>query len=188
MIPGFNQSGALPPYLGPSPTLPAAMAPYHSTMLELVTQLGATPERKALLMGLLDYRAEVRAAGFTNGFQWIAGSFLEECEVQRRRPPSDIDLVTFTKRLDGLSSAEWKNFVVTNPQVFDLLTVKNKYKCDAYFEDLTIRPEVLVSRARYWFGLFSHQRDTFLWKGLLQVPLSDDVDARRLIGGSANAP
>jgi hypothetical protein len=188
MIPAFNQSGVLPPFLPQcSPTMPAAMAPYRATMEQVITKFGSTSERKVLLMGLLDYRAEMRAAGFVDGFQWIDGSFIEDCEAHRRRPPSDIDVVTFSRRLSGHSSTDWDNFVATNPQIFDPLTVKNKYNCDAYFVDLTRRPEFLVSSARYWFGIFSHQRDTFLWKGLLEVPLGDDIAARQLIGGSGNA-
>ena len=157
-------------------------------MLELVERYGGTPERKAILTGLLDFRAAIRAAGFSNGFQWINGSFIEDCEATRHRSPNDIDIVTFSRRLSGYAPAEWRRFVIANPQLFNPALVKQTFKCDAYFEDLTVPPEAIVSKTRYWFGLFSHQRDTFLWKGLLVDPLTDnDLAARQLLGDDSHA-
>lgn len=190
MIPGFNQSGVLPPFLpNSSPTVPADMSPYKATMLELAQRYGNTPERRVILTGLLDFRDAMRAAGFNNGFQWINGSFVEDCERIRNRPPDDIDVVTFSRRLGGYNSDQWRLFVRTNPQLFNPGIVKLTYKCDAYFEDLDLPAEAIVSKSRYWFGLFSHQRDTSLWKGLLEIPLVDnDIAARQLIGGGSSAP
>ena len=56
---------------------------------------------------------------------------------------------------------------------------KTVFMCDAYFVDLLKPPELLVDDTRYWFGLFSHQRETALWKGMLQVPLCSDDDAAK---------
>ncbi|WP_442891816.1 DUF6932 family protein [Dissulfurispira sp.] len=53
---------------------------------------------------------------------------------------------------------------------------KKIYLCDAYFVDMTSHPGFLINQTAYWFGLFSHQRDTFLWKGMLQVSLGDDKE------------
>ena len=37
----------------------------------------------------------------------------------------------------------------------------------------------------YWYGLFSHQRETFLWKGLLRIELmSDDEQALELLNAA----
>ena len=48
-------------------------------------------------------------------------------------------------------------------------------------------PAYLIDQTKYWFGLFSHQRDTFLWKGMLEIPLTDDTDVAALFGaGGAN--
>jgi hypothetical protein len=38
----------------------------------------------------------------------------------------------------------------------------------------------VVDDTRYWLGLFSHQRDTLLWKGILKVAMADDNDGAAL--------
>lgn len=60
---------------------------------------------------------------------------------------------------------------------------KRLHNCDAYFVDMgRVRPHLLVDHTRYWFGLFSHQRATALWKGMVQVPLiSDDIQAQIML-------
>ena len=79
MIPSFNQSGVLPPFLPHGgPTHSSSMAPYRSSLLEIAQALCSSPERRDILLGLIDYRDNLRAAGITQGFQWVAGSFLEE--------------------------------------------------------------------------------------------------------------
>ncbi len=77
--------------------------------------------------------------------------------------------------------ATWRAFAVGTPELFDPRVTKKRYLCDAYFVDLDKRSEVIVDDTRYWFGLFSHQRDTSLWKGMLKIPLcSDDAEASAL--------
>lgn len=190
MIPSINNSGVLPPFMpGDEPTNSAAMAPYKASITELATEFASTPERIAILTGLLDFRLEMRSAGISEGFQWIDGSFLEDCEKLRGRPPNDVDLVTFARRPHHhQQQAEWQTFIQTNRKLFDRKAIKATYFCDAFFVDLFLPPEAIVSRSRYWFGLLSHQRSTYLWKGLIEVPLIDDDDsARALLGGSPNA-
>jgi hypothetical protein len=58
--------------------------------------------------------------------------------------------------------------------------MKQKFNLDAFFIDMNGSREVLVSYSRYLLQLFSHQRETFLWKGMLQVRLED-------VGGDAAA-
>ena len=131
----------------------------------------------------------MRNAGIEQGFQWIDGSFLEDCERNRGRPPNDVDLVTFARRPDQYNQdAKWRVFVEANDDLFNRKKVKETYRCDAFYVDLFLPPEAVVSRTRYWFGLFSHQRSSYLWKGLIEVPLVDDDDgARALLGGGPNA-
>lgn len=151
-------------------------------MSEVATRFGGSETRRAILRGLLEYRAAVRAAGFVRGFQWLDGSFLEDVELVRRRPPADVDLVTFAQRPKNYSDAEWREFVSLHASLFDPQEAKSRYRCDAYFVDLSLKPELLVSYTRYWFGLFSHQRATNLWKGMLEVPLdSDDLVAQGML-------
>jgi hypothetical protein len=146
-------------------------------MGELVARFGGSPERKAILMGLLAYRQTLRDRGLHEGFQWIDGSFVENVEVGRGRPPADVDVVTFARRPAAMKDdAPWRTFVMGSPELFDPRVTKKRYLCDAYFVDLDKRSEIVVEDTRYWFGLFSHQRDTSLWKGMLKVPLCSDDD------------
>lgn len=132
----------------------------------------------------------MKQTGIIDGFQWIDGSFFEDCESIQNRPPRDMDVVTFGHRPNGFtSSQDWLAFMNANLHLFSRSIAKGKYKCDAFFVDLSLPAETLVSRARYWFGLFSHQRITYVWKGLVQVSLSEDeAGAMHLINGGSNAP
>ncbi len=177
MIPKMNPSSVLPPFLGEEPgASAAAMSPYPSTMLEVAQRFATSPERIAIFRGLLSYREAVRELGLTEGYQWFDGSYVEDVETHRGRPPGDIDIVTFTPIPGTLT--EKRAMVNANLPIFHSKMAKDTYHCEAFFVDLTIPALSLVDRTRYYFGLFSHQRETFQWKGMLQVPLiSDDAAA-----------
>lgn len=176
MLPSFNASGVLPPFLGDGPGERQTASPYKASMSELVVQFGYTPERRRILRGLLDFRQALRAVAIVTGFQIIDGSFLEDCERTRSRPPSDIDLVTFSHL--PVPSQEAAAFLGEHIALFDQAAVKGAYSCDAYFVDLAKDARYVVQDTMYWYGLFSHQRDTFMWKGLITIPLlSDDAQA-----------
>ena len=150
-------------------------------MTTIVSRFGTTQERVNILEGLLKYRQALAAAGITNGIQWLDGSFVENVEQNRSRAPIDIDVVTLASRpvLHGVS---WSEFVHANRHLFDPTQTKQAFKCDAYYIDLSLSPDWVVQQTCYWFGLFTHQRETFLWKGMLSVPLlSDDDDAARIL-------
>lgn len=176
MIPSHNESGVLPPFLGDNPAARAAMAPYHVSLLEVVNRFATSQDRINILTGFIAYRDALRKFGFLNGFQWVNGSFLEDVETKLHRSPNDIDIVTFSYRPAGYEDAtSWMNLVGSRPDLFDPDETKNNFLCDAYFVDLSLgKPAYLVDQTKYWFGLFSHQRDTFLWKGMLEIPLTDD--------------
>ena len=184
MIPSFGSSGVLPPFVGGSPAEAAGVSPYSATMVEVVELLGTTPARVELCRGLLKLRKGLRAIGIDQGVQWINGSFCEDVEVTRGRPPNDIDLVTLLARPDKYQDdAAWKGLVAANLHLFDSKIAKAKFRCDAYFIDLHNRADFTISQITYWFGLFTHQRATHLWKGILQVPLqSDDEIAEEVLG------
>jgi len=41
-----------------------------------------------------------------------------------------------------------------------------------------------VKDTSYWYGLFSHQRETAVWKGMIELPLaSDDEAAVKILEG-----
>lgn len=98
MIPPLTSNGYLPPYLGGNATTSAGMAPYKTTVLELATTFATTPDRREAFNGLLELREMLRSEGIDQGFQWIDGSYVENCEAIRGRPPDDIDVVTFFRR------------------------------------------------------------------------------------------
>ena len=193
MIPDLNQSGVLPPFVVSSggPTNPSGMAPYKTSITEFVERYAFSKDRIAILQGLLAFRKELRKLGITNGFQWVDGSFVEDVEKNRGRSPNDIDLITFAMRPEGLGSEEeWRKLVTDNQGLFVPQDAKSNYSCDAYFVDLNLNPFHIVNQTRYWFGLFSHQRDTSLWKGMVEIPIiCDDDEASKLLEsvGGTNA-
>ncbi|MGP8292522.1 DUF6932 family protein, partial [Vreelandella zhanjiangensis] len=187
LIPNFEESGVLPPFIGDGPTKPANQAPYKVTLEAFVEHFATSEERVGILIGFLQYRTNLKGAGVTDGFQWLDGSFVENVEKTRGRAPNDIDLVTFAHRPNGYSSNDWKGFVQANLSLFSPKMAKASYKCDAYFVDLNLPPKAVVSHTKYWFGLFSHQRETSLWKGMIELELSYDegpVLQKLLNGGS----
>lgn len=119
----------------------------------------------------------MRRSGIPGGFQWIDGSFLEDAETVRGRPPADIDLVTFASMPPGITARDFHN---RHADLFDPRLTRPRFGCDAYFVDLGLgarRPDLLVMQSRYWYGLFSHQRASGLWKGMLQIDLYSDDEA-----------
>ncbi|MCJ2068488.1 hypothetical protein MKK75_06650 [Methylobacterium sp. J-030] len=180
MIPAFNLSRVLPPYIGADATDYDGKSPFETTAAELVNRFATSDERALILEGFLDYRDELRRVGIVDGFQWIAGSFCEEVETIRGRPPNDVDVVTFGRR--PVPEAQWVAFFNANRQVFSPVITKQRFKADAYYVDLDNEPDVIVDDTVYWSGLFSHQRNSHLWKGMLKIPLaSDDAAARALL-------
>jgi hypothetical protein len=179
MIPPFNHSGVLPPYVGASPAVPAGLSPYDASIREMAEALATSAERAAILRGLIELRAQLRALGITTGYQWCAGSFCEDVERTQGRSPRDIDVVTFFVRpIHQNDNAAWTAFVAANSVIFDAGLAKAAFRCDAYFVDASIPLPTMISQVTYWHGLLGHQRSSQMWKGMLRLPLiSDDADA-----------
>lgn len=182
MFPSFNASGVIPPFHGDDPSQRGGGSPYKTDLATVAERLAQNQERKEIFKGLLRYRAALRAVGVSAGFQLLDGSFTEDCESTRGRPPSDIDLVTFA--FLPVLPDEVSAFVTANQTLFVPELIKEQYKCDAYFVDLAKDSRLVVDDTLYWYGLFSHQRETYLWKGMLRVPLiaDDDLVATMLEG------
>lgn len=180
MIPAFNDGGVLPPFVGGDATgeLQLPRSPYPASMEVLVERFATSAERAAIIKGLIGLRAGLRAAGLIQGLQWIDGSFVEACETIKGRPPGDVDVVNLVRRPNGVADDQaWLTFLTANHQLFDPQAAKAAFNCDAYFIDLDGDAGNVVEQAAYWFGLFSHQRDTFRWKGLVQLELEEDDTA-----------
>lgn len=178
-IPDFDANLVIPPHLG-SPASPADLSPYRCTTLELCEKFSTTPDRCAILLGLLDFRQSLQSAGFLAGFQWLDGSFLEHVERREGRPPADLDIVTFY----WWSTGENQNTEVLKrcPILRDRRAIKQSFKLDHFFVDIQCDPQLTVESTRYWAGLFSHRRDG-VWKGMLRIELNtaDVDDSARMI-------
>ena len=124
--------------------------------------------------------------GFTDGFQWLAGSFLEHIEALERRHPRDMDVITFCRRpMLYRDHHTWESFAKQDFELFWPTNTKATHRCDSNFIDLDTPSDNIVSQTRYWLGLFSHRRSG-VWKGMLQVPSGlsqDDDDALALLNG-----
>jgi hypothetical protein len=174
MIPAFSSSNVLPPFIS-SPANNRDISPYESSLIEFIDRFATSANRIKIIHGLLEYRVNMKTKGITNGFQWIDGSFVENVEITRKRSPGDIDIVTFAFRpLHLMNSTDWNNFQGKCPDIFKSSLTKVNYLCDAYYIDLNANPLLIVDYTRYWYGLFSHQKVTALWKGMVQIPLSED--------------
>lgn len=185
-IPSFNLSGVIPPYQGVSPAGPSlGMAPYRTTVDEFVPRFSTSADRVAILQGFLRFRQRLRGLGL-EGWHWLDGSFLENIELLEGRAPRDIDVVTFSFRPPSVrDQSVWVQFVGQNQEVFNPDQAKANFRCDARFVELDHGPYEVVSQSRYWYGLFSHQRTTEVWKGMLEIalpPADVDVQARAVLG------
>jgi len=189
-VPPFDVRGLLPPFVGADATT-QERSPYPATMVDIVAQLGTTPQRRQLLRNLIAYRALLASDGYQSGIQFIDGSFVENIEGSANRPPSDIDVFSILNAPQKYLSdqATWasigRNFWQT--EIADRNKNKQRFSLDTYallYEEL--QPVGLIRNVIYWYGLFSHQRDTFAWKGFVVLtldPAGDQVALAQL--GSA---
>lgn len=193
-IPTWNPEGLIPPVDASNP-VSSNRSPYRVSLPDLVLRFSTTPERISILGGFLDYRAALHAAGVIEGFQWIDGSFTEEIERIGSRAPNDMDLVTFFKLPLGV--ADQSALVPRDPSIFPAghttgatkLALKTRFRVDAYLVPIPSqaahlsRIDRVVERSCYWYGMWSHQRNTQRWKGYLEIDLdpADDAQARSLL-------
>lgn len=168
-VPDWNARGVLPPCDLRSP-ISGDRSPYEVSLVHVITRFADTPARRAILKGLLDYRAALHQLGLTSGFQWLDGSFTEHVEVIEQRAPNDIDVVSFVHR---------PLYPLRNPLpkvLADHEYVKQQYRVDGYFVELeTLSPRQLVQQASYWYSMWSHRRDDE-WKGYLELNLDPQED------------
>ncbi len=179
-IPAWNSAGVLPPIRPNAPGSSPDRSPYAVELAVLFDRFATSPERMAILDGLLRFRADLHAAGITSGFQWLDGSFLEQVELLEGRAPRDMDVVTFLELPQGLDQ---RSLVQQHGSLFDQKHVKATYAMDAYFAVLgQPTDQWQVKNIAYWYSLWSHRRDG-LWKGFVQVDLdpSQDGDARAIL-------
>lgn len=180
-IPPFDSiSSVLPPHLG-NPALGTHHSPYECTVLELCQRFAVSPRRLEILHGYLALREQLFSLSIS-GFQWLDGSFVEDVETHSGRPPGDIDVVTFTS--NPSTKTEMNTLLAANRWLIDRAGIKATHHVDHFIVPLGIDPRLLINLSRYWYGLFSHRRDS-TWKGMLSVELSDpaeDAAAKAFLG------
>jgi len=174
MIPPWNTSSVLPPVRPGHPgSSRAVRSPYAVSLSQVVERFASSPERIAILHGLLAYREALGQRGIGEGFQWLDGSFMENKEALESAPPNDVDVVTFFPVPKGETQETLLPRIV---DLFDITRTKAQYHVDAY-------PCILdgsmkcanVKDVSYWYSMWSHRRNG-LWKGFLEVRLSQTED------------
>lgn len=171
-IPDFDHNGVLPPHIGNPAASPSDLSPYSVTTLEICQRWGMSKEREEILAGLIELRAALRQVNITTGFQWLDGSFLEDCESVRGSRPKDIDVVTYYYH-QALPSPLPPIF----PTLVNRVATKAKFRVDHILVCLNWPPETLIDQCKYWFGLFTHRKADQVWKGMLRIELGDDSAA-----------
>ena len=131
VIPDWNSKAVIPivrPVRPEERALPENRSPFEATMTQVVERFALTPQRAGLIHNLIEYRKALYAAGITDGFQWIDGSFVEHVET-RPRPgqaprPHDIDIVTFY-HLPGQQTPE-------TIELFSASATSRRFNVDGY--------------------------------------------------------
>lgn len=170
-IPIWNSMGVIPPIDIADPTS-HVRSPYEMDIVRFVSMFAVSPQRMKILKGFVMYRIALSKVGLVNGFQWVDGSFTENIELIEKRPPNDVDVVTFFHLNDGDTDDA---IIERNPFIFDHDIVKKDFLVDSYFEGLDAPGRYLVERTVYWYSMWAHKRD-LSWKGFIQIPLNPQLD------------
>ena len=171
----WNASGLLPPIAPGEHPAGWNRSPYLTTLAEVADFFVTTNARLNIFRGFVNYRKALHDIGICKGFQWLNGSFVEQVEMTRHKPPNDSDVVTFAYLpQDCKNQSDLYN---KNPNLFDRAIAKAKFQVDGYMMVLgDLMTAEAVRRIAYWYSLWSHQRDTYAWKGFIQLDLSLDTD------------
>jgi hypothetical protein len=123
--------------------------------------------------------------GYSQGLQFIDGSFVENIEIREGRDPGDIDVFSFLVRPDryrtdptlwrAVGFAEWVS------EIADCDQNKKRFGLDTYAIAVDqASPLGVITETIYWYSLFGHKKITHDWKGFVQVGLNlaDDAAAR----------
>lgn len=176
-IPPFGPSGVLPEFDRSNPG-GDDRSPYDASIVELVQRFATTLERKELLAKLIAYRQLLASGGYVAGYQFINGSFVENVELIRGRPPGDIDVVSFLEipqiYQSDLNVWAATGFPFWRDEVADRPKNKGRFSLDTFAIPLS---SAGYRNFTYWHGLFSHQRDTFAGKGYIVIPIDARADS-----------
>jgi len=174
-IPAWTALGLLPP-IDPNQPTSTERSPYPVSLKDVVMRFSTSPERKAIMQGFLGYRAALHGLGYTSGFQWLDGSFMEEVEIIEKRAPRDIDVVTFVH--DPVDTG--RTLTEDDFANLDHDMTKTAFKIDSYFVELDqLPPREITTWSAYWYSMWSHRRNQ-AWKGFLQIELEPTEDAEAM--------
>lgn len=171
----WNIHGVVPPIAPDQPGNSVNRSPYKIGICNFIENYATSLERINILEGFLDFRDHMYNIGLSSGFQWVNGSFTENIEALDQRPPNDIDVVNFVNMMKTIP--DYPDWVSQNEEFFNAANTKENYKVDAYFVDLDLGFNFNTAQAcSYWYSMWSHQRDTDIWKGFFCIPLSESED------------
>ncbi|PYE40937.1 DUF6932 family protein [Psychrobacter fozii] len=173
----WNIQGVVPPVAVGEAGHSTNRSPYLVNIIQFVKDFALSAQRIDILIGFLEYRQALYSAGITTGFQWINGSFVENVEVLAGRAPNDIDVVTFSNLCNTVPNFE--DWVSQNLPLFSAPQAKTQYRVDCYWVDMDAEFNAdSIERCTYWYSMWSHQKETNLWKGFFQMTLSPEDDKR----------
>ena len=185
-LPPFDMRGLLPPFIGTDATT-SERSPYWTSMADLAAAFGTTAHRRQLLRNLIAYRALLAGEGYVGGIQFIDGSFVENVETVAGRDPGDIDVLSILnvppRYVTNPAAWQANGFPFWQAEIVDRNRNKDRFKLDTYavlLEELQAQPMSLIDHVIYWYSLFSHQRDTFAWKGFAGLALDPIGDQAAL--------
>lgn len=153
------------------------------SIVDVTRRLTDTAPGRERIRSLLAYRETLALLGLTSGFQWLMGPPVAgpAGSPTRSERPTDVDVVTFCRRPSrAAADPAWHRFVDINQPLLDPDRVWAGFGCRAYFVDLGLAPEAVVTQARFWFDVLSRQRYE-LGLELVEAPLAaaeDDVAAQ----------
>lgn len=166
-IPDFNNQGLLPPYNGEREDMHQA-SPYPATTLELCQKFGSTPQRREILHGYLKFRSLLHQLQVVEGFQWVDGRFLEQ-DTPKGDGPEYIQVVTFCKDSPLFEDPTFDE--ISAPLTAPLEDIRKQFRVDPLLVSLDWPLQDVISHTRHYSGLLSHQQETGVWKGMLEIKL-----------------
>ena len=180
----FNHHGFLPPVNIESP-VDDKRSPYKVELSKFVALFSIacseyqSKHRIRLLRGFLEYRAELHKIGIVDGFHWVNGSFVTYKEKIVKQPPSDIDVFTLFRLPEGESQQSLEK---RNSELFDHDKSLALYGIDSYHLCIDVNTSLynIIDQTNYWYGMWSHQKNTHVWKGFIQIDLSPQEDKEAL--------
>jgi len=158
----------MPKPISKAPSLPLPRNGDPANTLELCVRYGTTPVRRAILLGLLQFRDALRKLQVGDGFQWVDAAFLDD-DRRIRNAPDCIRVVTFCYPSPVFNDPEYADLVAT---VTNRKATLAKFKVDHMPVLLTWAPRVLVKHTRVHSALLSCHQDNGTWKAPLELDLN----------------